>query len=213
MAAICVLNGNIRSGAGLVSLTSAEGSISDAGANDIITAGRLTGSAETGVTLSDPNLVGTLGPFTNNASGNILDIGNGQSLTTSGAIQNLTGGSLTLTIGNGGALTVNGTVLAGAITLAADNTMTITGMRHGRLVLDPVYGRRCGRDVGTAPGGSLLGPDRSQPQQGLRGDLADRRRGGGDVTITAPISAPAGWHALLSLISNGATGASRLGTR
>ncbi|HXQ15508.1 MAG TPA: YDG domain-containing protein [Caulobacteraceae bacterium] len=200
-----VLSGNIAAGAGTVSLTST-GSISDAGATQIITAGTLTGSSATGVSLGDPNLVGTLGPFTNTTSGNV-DVGNGQSLTTSGTISNAAPtGSLTLSIFNGGALTIDGplTTVNGNITLNADNTMTFNSPVNAgtaRVMLTP-FTAGVPIDVGTAPGG-VLGLTQASLNQVTAGVLQVGGAGSGDLTITAPISAPVGWNTL-ELISDGA---------
>ena len=178
-----VLTGNIAAGAGLVSLTSTGGPLVDGGANDIITAGTLTGSAATGVTLSDPNLVGTLGPFTNTTSGNV-DIGNGQSLATSGTISNAAAtGTLTLSVSNGGALTIGGggvTTSNGFITLSADNTMTLNSAVNAGTAsasLMPFSAMAWRSMSGICPGWPA-GSDPGQPQPGHGGGVAHRLTSG-----------------------------------
>ncbi len=201
-----ILNGNIATGAGAeVSLFSANGSLDDAGANDVITAGTLIGGAGTGVSLGDPNLVGTLGPFTNTTSGNVI-IGNGQSLATSGTISNAAPtGSLELIVFNGGALTVGGPVTTsnGFITLFAD-AMTLGGPVNAgtaRVTLTP-FDAGVAIALGTAPGG-VLGLTQASLDEVTAGVLQIGSPTAGDLTITAPIAAPAGWN-VLTLVSNGA---------
>ncbi len=152
-----VLSGtNISAGAGTVDLVT-DGSLSSAGANNAVVAGTLTGSAASGVTISDI-MVGTLGPFTNTTSGNISIVST-QSLATTGTVaNNAPGGSLGLFIQNGGALTVGGNVTTsnGAITLDAD-AMTLGGAVNAgaaRVTLTP-FDAGVAIDLGTAPGGVL----------------------------------------------------------
>ena len=201
------LNGTIGAGAGTVTLISTGGSLDDAGPADIITAGVLTGSAATGVTLGSPELVGTLGPFTNTTSGNVaIDIG--QSVVTSGLLSNAAPtGTFDLTLFNGGALMVGGggiTTANGDITLAA-NTMILGGAVNAGAASVSLTNATVGVaiDLGTAPGGGVLGLTQASLNEVTANVLRIGSSTAGALTITAPISAPAGWN-VLTLINNGA---------
>ena len=201
-----VLTGNITDAAGIVTLT-ASGSFTESGSTQVITAGTLTGSSGTGVTEDLANLVGTLGPWSNTTSGN-LTFGNAQSLATSGTIGNsAAGGTTTLDVTNGGTLTVGGNITTsnGAITLAADAMGINSAVNAGaaRVTLTPFTAGQA-IDLGPGPAG-VLDLTQASLNEVTAGVLQIGSNTAGNLTITAPIAAPAGWN-VLSLVNNGTIG-------
>jgi hypothetical protein len=105
------VTGVVSLGTGTLTLTSS-GTISGNGAT--ITAGTLTGSSSGGATFNDTsNTIGTFGPFSDAADGNVT-LADGEGLTVTGAVSLGTG---TLTLTSTGAISGNGaTITAGTLT-------------------------------------------------------------------------------------------------
>jgi hypothetical protein len=105
------VTGTVSLGFGVLTLTST-GAISGNGAT--ITAGTLTGSSAGGATFDNAsNAIGSLGPFSDTASGNVT-VADGEALTVTGAVSVGTG---TLTLASAGAISGNAaTITAGTLT-------------------------------------------------------------------------------------------------
>ncbi|MEI7712471.1 MAG: filamentous hemagglutinin N-terminal domain-containing protein, partial [Rhodospirillales bacterium] len=94
--------------------------------NGVVSADTLTGSSDTGASLTKANTVNKLGAFTNTTSG-LLSVTNNQALTTTGAVTS--GGDTTLTT-TAGSLTLGANVSSGAaktVTLNAFTSLSQTG--------------------------------------------------------------------------------------
>jgi filamentous hemagglutinin family protein len=135
-----VLNQAVNAGTSSVTLTSA-GTITEP-AGGLITTAALTGSSVGGASLTQGNLVGTLGPFSNMTSG-LLSFTNAQPLTTAGVVSSAGGLTLTTT-GAGSNLTVGGGLTASGQTVTLSSAGTITEPAGGSITAATLNGTSVG---------------------------------------------------------------------
>jgi len=171
-----------------VSLTSA-GTIDQTGG--LIEAGTLSGNSVGGASLTQGNLVGTFGPFSNTAGG-LLSFTDGQSLATSGAVTSA--GNLTLTTtGAGSNLTLGGSLSGQMVTLSSSG---IINESSGAITAATLTGSSSGTASLAQPGNMVTNLGAFSTGNG---DFA--LTDGQALNLTGPLNAGTGSVALTSTTS------------
>jgi hypothetical protein len=186
-----------------VALTSNTGSVNTTGTEAVQASSQLTVSAATGISLN--TLAASL-QATNSSSGNISitqAASPAQTLTVtgSGVINNAAGGSISLD-NLGSSITVSGNGVQsnnGAITLAGTDLQINSPVNSGTartILTSSVSGGTI--DVGTNTSGKL-GLTQAELNEVTARILQIGSFTSGNIDVTAPISAPAGWNTLALL--------------
>jgi hypothetical protein len=218
---------NGLSATGTVTVTSTNGAILDTGDptggdGTDITASTVNLNAATGIGVNGPGVTeasnaaleiqaSTLS-FSNSTSGDVDIINVSGDLSASGT-NSAPGGAVNLTVENGNMLTVNASNISSTnnatgpftnnITLTAD-TMTLTGTVNAGsaiVTLQPFTSARP-IDLGTNPSSGKLGLAQGDLNNVTASILRIGSSSAGSITVTAAITAPAGWSTL-SLLTGG----------